>query len=63
MATARKRRAGAVRKKKKVSARVSGKRRKAEAPAAKVKVDPKGAIVTEEYGREVVRLTKIAKVQ
>lgn len=33
------------------------------APAAKVKVDPKGAIVTEEYGREVVRLTKIAKVQ
>jgi hypothetical protein len=33
------------------------------APAAKVKVDDKGAIVTEEYGREVVRLTNIAKVK
>jgi len=33
------------------------------APAAKVKVDDKGAIVTEEYGREVVRLTNVAKVK
>jgi hypothetical protein len=33
------------------------------APAAKLKVDDKGAIVTEEYGREVVRLTNIAKVK
>jgi len=28
-----------------------------------VKVDDKGAIVTEEYGREVVRLTNVAKVK
>ena len=33
------------------------------APATKIKVDDKGAIVTEEYGREVVRLTNIAKVK
>ena len=33
------------------------------APAARIKVDDKGAIVTEEYGREVVRLTNIAKVK
>ena len=33
------------------------------APAAKLKVDDKGAIVTEEYGREVVRLTNVAKVK
>jgi len=31
------------------------------APAVKLKVDDKGAIVTEDYGSEVVRLTKITK--
>jgi len=31
------------------------------APAAKVKVDDKGAIVTEDYGADVVRLTNITK--
>jgi len=33
------------------------------APAVKLSVDDKGAIVTHDYGREVVRLTKIAKAQ
>ena len=32
------------------------------APAAKIRMDDKGAIVTEEYGSEVVRLVKITKV-
>jgi len=32
-------------------------------PAAKVRVDEKGAVVTEEYGAEVVRLVKIAPVK
>jgi hypothetical protein len=32
------------------------------APAVKLKVDAAGAIVTDDYGSEVVRLTKIAKV-
>jgi len=32
------------------------------APAVKLKVDAAGAIVTDDYGRDVVRLTKIAKV-
>jgi hypothetical protein len=31
------------------------------APAAKVSVDANGAVVTQDYGSEVVRLTKIAK--
>jgi len=31
------------------------------APAVKVKLDENGAIVTQDYGREVVRLTKITK--
>jgi len=31
------------------------------APAVKVKLDENGAIVTQDYGKEVVRLTKIAK--
>jgi hypothetical protein len=33
------------------------------APAAKVKVDESGAIVTDEYGSEVVRLTGISKAK
>jgi hypothetical protein len=33
------------------------------APAAKVKVNESGALVTEDYGSEVVRLTGIAKVK
>lgn len=33
------------------------------APAVKVKIDAGGAVVTDDYGREVVRLTKIAKVK
>jgi len=33
------------------------------APAVKLKVDANGAIVTEDYGREVVRLTKVTKAQ
>jgi hypothetical protein len=33
------------------------------APAAKVKMDEAGALVTDEYGREVIRLTKIAKAK
>ena len=32
-------------------------------PAAKVRVDDKGAVVTEEYGAEVVRLLKVAPVK
>jgi hypothetical protein len=31
-------------------------------PAAKIRMDDKGAIVTEEYGDEVVRLVKISRV-
>jgi hypothetical protein len=33
------------------------------APAVKLKVDDKGAIVTQDYGSEVVRLEKIAKAR
>ena len=33
------------------------------APAVKIKLDAAGAVVTDDYGREVVRLTKIAKVK
>jgi hypothetical protein len=32
-------------------------------PAAKVRIDDKGAVVTEEYGSEVVRLVKVAPVK
>jgi hypothetical protein len=31
------------------------------APAVKLSVDANGAVVTQDYGSEVVRLTKVAK--